>query len=164
MGGQASKVVTVDIGPIGSMDGGAEHLHYVPADLSRFTKICIAIDGVGVRSVLFTYMDKSGNETPLADLVEMVAKIIRINDPCIFNLGTQFYLEDGEDISRISGTYEDDKFIKSISMGTRTGDHGPYGPTGTHSFILPVSKGKVIGFSGSYGDYINNFGVVIEPA
>ncbi|KAI3681103.1 hypothetical protein L6452_35886 [Arctium lappa] len=76
-----------------------------------------------------------------------------------------FTLEEDEEITMIAGTYEDTTVITCLTIGTSLDvTHGPFGTPGSKSFSLPVAKGKVIGFFGSYGDYLNTLGVIVQPA
>lgn len=89
---------------------------------------------------------------------------------------TQIHFADDEEIIDIKGRVGDFGYfgthtvITRLTFVTNKKTYGPYGkhngagffiPTGT-DFSLAVSKGKIIGFYGKHGIYLDNIGVVLR--
>ncbi|KAI3681105.1 hypothetical protein L6452_35888 [Arctium lappa] len=119
----------------------------------RITKIFIAA-GDCIDSIKFTYDGVDG---------------VNHGSPAYGgNGGTNHMITfvEGEVITRITGTFGEHgqaMVITSLSIDTNKGTHGPYGKNVGTGFSLPVTKGKFIGFYGTYGDYIQSFGAILQP-
>ncbi|KAF5818799.1 putative jacalin-like lectin domain-containing protein [Helianthus annuus] len=82
---------------------------------------------------------------------------------CVFD---QIDIADNEEIIKISGkvgTFENKTLITQLTLMTNKHTYGPYGTNGGTDFSFPIAKGKVIGFFGRYGAYLDAIGVVLSP-
>ena len=153
----------------------------------RITGICIA-NGVVIDSIRFTYKDYNhvshhsdtfggdgGTNHTVSSTYYIIINVWILSSyfyhkpfMCMVNVfGYQFNLEGNEDIIRVSGTTGEIysiTVITSLSFHTNKGKtYGPYGTDGGTIFSLPVTKGKLIGFFGDYGDFLDSFGVILKP-
>ena len=81
-------------------------------------------------------------------------------------INNQLHLGYGEHLTEISGTvdqYQGLTVITSLSFKVGRRVNGPYGRATGTTFSLPVVKGKITGFFGNYGDYLDSLGVLIRP-
>ncbi|KAJ0786530.1 putative jacalin-like lectin domain-containing protein [Helianthus annuus] len=88
---------------------------------------------------------------------------IYIMHVCVFD---QIDIADNEEIIKISGkvgTFENKTLITQLTLMTNKHTYGPYGTNGGTDFSFPIAKGKVIGFFGRYGAYLDAIGVVLSP-
>ena len=81
-------------------------------------------------------------------------------------INNQLQLGYGEHLTEISGTFDNYQgvtVITSLSFKVGRRVNGPYGRATGTKFSLPVVKGKITGFFGNYGDYLDSLGVLIGP-
>lgn len=82
---------------------------------------------------------------------------------------SQITFDEDEDIRVLSGTFGpylsiSNTVITSLKIKTNKQVHGPFGTVGNEgneSFSLPVTKGKIAGFFGRHGPYINSIGAIL---
>ncbi|KAJ0786532.1 putative jacalin-like lectin domain-containing protein [Helianthus annuus] len=82
---------------------------------------------------------------------------------CVFN---QIDIADDEEIIEINGkvaTFENLNLVTQLTFVTNKQTYGPYGTNGGTDFSCPIAKGKVVGFFGRYGAYLDAIGVVLSP-
>ena len=81
-------------------------------------------------------------------------------------INNQLQLGYGEHLTEISGTFDNYQgvtVITSLSFKVGRRVNGPYGRATGTKFSLPVVRGKITGFFGNYGDYLDSLGVLIAP-
>lgn len=54
-------------------------------------------------------------------------------------------------------------FVRSLTFQSNKRTYGPYGVQQGTYFTLPISSGKVVGFHGKSGWYLDAIGVYVEP-
>lgn len=54
-------------------------------------------------------------------------------------------------------------FVRSLTFESNKRTYGPYGVEQGTYFTLPISRGKIVGFHGKCGWYLDAIGVYIEP-
>ncbi|PWA60129.1 agglutinin [Artemisia annua] len=137
--------------------GGLEPWTFTIPNDCKLSKIRISYNEC-VYSIQFTYLNPQGRQvnSPVYGTDWEDAKIE------ILPLGI------GNTLTGVSGTYgqyEDLTVITSLSFRVGGKVYGPYGRNcGSTAFSLPVVKGKITGFFGNSGDYLDNLGVILAPA
>ncbi|KAG6508052.1 protein GOS9-like [Zingiber officinale] len=79
----------------------------------------------------------------------------------------EFELIPGEYINSMVGsvkTYRGETRISKLEFKTNLGKkHGPFGHGGGTEFTVPVMDGRIVGFFGQSGCYLNGIGVYLAP-
>ncbi|PHT63396.1 Jacalin-related lectin 3, partial [Capsicum annuum] len=143
---------TISVGPWGGENG----LHWDDGVYSTIRQLEIA-HGTGVDSLKVEY-DKNGTSV----FAEKHgggggAKTdkIRLDYPDEFLTSLHGYY---------SSLYErGSAFVRSLTFESNKRTYGPYGVQQGTYFTLPISKGKIVGFHGKSGWYLDAIGVYIEP-
>ncbi|XP_073108270.1 mannose/glucose-specific lectin [Elaeis guineensis] len=138
----------VAVGPWGGSGGTAWSFETA----WTITKIKISVGDV-VDSITFQYMD--GETTRWSSRYGGAG-----GKPTEIDLGTNNNLEA---ISGHYGNYYGKTVIKSLTFVTTTGTYGPYGPEEGTTFSLPVKAGKVVGFFGRAGQWLDALGFYLKP-
>lgn len=84
----------------------------------------------------------------------------------IIYLGIQFSLSEGENLIGISGTFgkvSNNIVITSLSFKTDIKSYGPFGTKDGETFAVPVTKGRIVGFYGKHGAFLDSIGVILSP-
>ncbi|XP_076897250.1 horcolin-like [Bidens hawaiensis] len=157
-----SKRKSITVGPWGGKGGGP----WTFKPDGRITQLNIRC-GYIVDAIYFNYMDGSG-ETRQTDRFGGRKGGLHQNNENLSALCTQVHFGKDEVITNISGsvgTFEGCTVITSLIFVTNTNTYGPYGTCkGTDHFSVPVTKGKIIGFYGRHGIYLDSIGVVLAPS
>ena len=76
------------------------------------------------------------------------------------DLGSNHYLTN---ISGYYGDYFGYIVIRSLTFVSTKGTHGPYGPEEGTAFSLPGKAGRVVGFFGRAGRWLDALGFYLKP-
>lgn len=150
-----------------------------PPDLDKFTTFHISFSGDKIYSIQFAYDNQAGKEkeSPIYGVTGGVKKSVSSCYLYLFITYTstnyiylliiaslydlsQFLLDNDEKITLISGTRSDTLVVTSLTFSTNKGNTYTYGDGGGKVFNVPVD-GKIIGFHGSYGDYLATLAVIV---
>ncbi|XP_073107280.1 protein GOS9-like [Elaeis guineensis] len=158
----------VVVGPWGGSGGTAWSFD----NALTITKIKISVGDV-VDSITFQYTDgettrwsprfggAGGNPKELlCQLINLRASVIDIHAVNI-DLGTNNNLKT---ISGYYGNYHGIIVIRSLTFETTTGTYGPYGQEEGTAFSLPLKAGKVVGFFGHAGQWLDALGFYLKHA
>ncbi|XP_059668878.1 jacalin-related lectin 3-like [Cornus florida] len=55
------------------------------------------------------------------------------------------------------------QYVNSLTFQSNIRHYGPYGVEKGTSFVTPITAGKIVGFFGRAGDYIDSIGVYVKP-
>ncbi|XP_072988750.1 protein GOS9-like [Typha latifolia] len=79
---------------------------------------------------------------------------------------TEITLQEGEFLISISGyygTFQDYYVVRSLTFGTNLSTYGPYGEQEGTTFSIPLEDGKIGGFFGRSGGFLDAVGVYVGP-
>ncbi|KAI7729742.1 hypothetical protein M8C21_020392 [Ambrosia artemisiifolia] len=140
----------VEVGPLGG--SGGENLWSIIPNGGRITRINIR-SGAIVDAIYFDYTE--GGTTYQTDIFGGRNGIL-----------STFDIADDEEFIEIRGqvgNFENLNLVTQLTFVTNKNTYGPYGTNEGTNFSCPIAKGKVIGFFGRYGAYLDAIGVVISP-
>nr|XP_029123298.1 mannose/glucose-specific lectin [Elaeis guineensis] len=137
----------VVVGPWGGSGGTTWSLE----NALTITKIKISVGNV-VDSITFQYTD--GETTCWSPRYGVAGGSSKEID-----LGTNNNLKA---ISGYYGNYQGNIVIKSLTFVTTTGIYGPYGQEEGTAFSLPMKAGKVVGFFGRAGQWLDALGFYLK--
>ncbi|KAL7592859.1 hypothetical protein Lser_V15G32634 [Lactuca serriola] len=118
---------------------GVNTWEFIIPDGARLTKIDLS-SGDALDFIRFTYKDSMALIF-LKNSVAMVARLIR---------------------GRV-GSFDGSTVITSMSFETNISTYGQYGTNPGTDFSLGVTRGKILGFYGKYGSYVDSLGVILHP-
>ncbi|CAL9166725.1 protein GOS9-like [Musa acuminata AAA Group] len=78
----------------------------------------------------------------------------------------EIVLQEGEYLVGMAGefgNYHGVVVVGKLGFSTNKKSYGPFGNTGGTPFSLPIAAGKISGFFGRGGDFIDAIGVYLEP-
>ncbi|MFS7913619.1 putative jacalin-like lectin domain-containing protein [Helianthus anomalus] len=140
----------VEVGPWGG-SGGANPWSIIPNG-GRITRINVR-SGAIVDAIYFGYTEGGTNyETAIFGGRNGLLSTIDIADD-----------EEIIEINGKVGTFENLNLVTQLTFVTNKQTYGPYGTNGGTDFSCPIAKGKVVGFFGRYGAYLDAIGVVLSP-
>ncbi|KAJ9565679.1 hypothetical protein OSB04_001645 [Centaurea solstitialis] len=119
-----------------------------PPDLDKFTTLYISFSGNKIYSIQFSYDNQAGKEK---------------DSPSYGVTGgnkNSFLLDKDERITLISGTRSGTLAVTSLTFETNKGNTYTYGDGGGRVFKVQVD-GKIIGFHGSYEEYLTALDVIV---
>ncbi|KAK2636760.1 hypothetical protein Ddye_031552 [Dipteronia dyeriana] len=73
----------------------------------------------------------------------------------------------GEYLNLISGTtldYFGNVVVESLTFHTNLTTYGPFGLTTGSAFEIPMENGKIVGFFGRAGDFLDALGIYVTPS
>ncbi|KAK4368711.1 hypothetical protein RND71_012503 [Anisodus tanguticus] len=143
---------TISVGPWGGVNG----LHWDDGVYSTIRKLEIA-HGTGVDSLKVEY-DKNGTSVwseKHGGSGGAKTDKIRLNYPDEFLTSMHGYYGSLHERGSI--------FVRSLTFQSNKRTYGPYGVQQGTYFTLPISRGKIVGFHGKSGWYLDAIGVYIDP-
>ncbi|KAG1347483.1 putative Horcolin [Cocos nucifera] len=149
-GTKTDKCGVVKVGPWGELK--PQNLRDIEGIPTQLTKIIIRYSGC-IESIKFQYV---------ADGVAKWSSTwgSESGSTAEIDLGNNHYLTA---ISGYYGNYFGYIVIRSLTFVSTMGTHGPYGPKEGTAFSLPVKAGKVVGFFGRAGQWLDALGFYLKP-
>ncbi|CAI9264089.1 unnamed protein product [Lactuca saligna] len=131
---------------------GVNTWEFIIPDGARLTKIDLS-SGDALDFIRFTYKDQYGTH---------------ISEKFGGDGGSSHSITfaDNEFLIGISGrvgSFDGSTVITSISFETNISTYGQYGTNPGTDFSFGVTRGKISGFYGKYGSYVDSLGVILHP-
>ncbi|KAL7592862.1 hypothetical protein Lser_V15G32633 [Lactuca serriola] len=124
---------------------GVNTWEFIIPDGARLTKIDLS-SGDALDFIRFTYKDQYGTH---------------ISEKFGGDGGSSHSFLIG--ISGRVGSFDGSTVITSMSFETNISTYGQYGTNPGTDFSLGVTRGKILGFYGKYGSYVDSLGVILHP-